>query len=252
MARIDSAQRPRGASIVGTAVAVAAAACLAVTLVGAGFAACAVPDATTRLLAQATSNDADSPFSKDELIEAAVVTKDYTVGTHDGAALEAELRAVNEGAGTRYADSDDIFNAPEEYTLTADAISHLDDVHSVVSTAEIVLSGVAVACLACLVACAATGGRRRVGGALVGAGVAVIACFAALGAWAAFDFDGLFSAMHALFFAAGTWTFSFDSLLICMYPIGFWMGMGAVWLAVTAMLSILAIVVGALLRCRRA
>jgi gltX_bact: glutamyl-tRNA synthetase len=32
------------------------------------------------------------------------------------------------------------------------------------------------------------------------------------------DFNGFFAAFHSLFFASGTWTFSYDSLLITMYP----------------------------------
>ncbi|MFR7649951.1 MAG: DUF1461 domain-containing protein [Eggerthella lenta] len=42
------------------------------------------------------------------------------------------------------------------------------------------------------------------------------------------DFNGLFAAFHSLFFVEGTWTFNYDSLLISMYPIDFWMN-GAVW-----------------------
>lgn len=64
---------------------------------------------------------------------------------------------------------------------------------------------------------------RRV---LAGAGVSVLAVFALLAAWVAIDFDGFFAQFHSLFFAAGTWTFSWDSLLICMYPPEFWVGMG--------------------------
>lgn len=229
-------------------VGVIAAACLAIALVGAGFFACAAPDATTQLLATATSNDEDSPFSKDELVRAAVATKDYTVGAHDLETLERAIGDINRTANTPYAHAEDVFDAPEEYALTPDAVSHLDDVYAVVSKAERVIGGIAVVAAMAIAACGLMRGRRLVGAALLGGGIAPLACFLALGAWAALDFNGLFAAMHSLFFAAGTWTFSYDSLLICMYPIGFWMGMAAVWLAVTAALSIVSIVVGTRLR----
>ena len=65
------------------------------------------------------------------------------------------------------------------------------------------------------------------------------------------DFNGFFAAFHSLFFANGTWTFSADSLLICMYPPDFWIGMGAVWLAATLVASAVAIAVGMAVKGRR-
>ena len=76
----------------------------------------------------------------------------------------------------------------------------------------------------------------------------MIAIFVCLAIWVAVDFNGFFAAFHSLFFAAGTWTFSWDSLLICMYPPNFWIGMGVVWFVVTMVLSILGIVIGRHLR----
>ncbi len=91
---------------------------------------------------------------------------------------------------------------------------------------------------------AALGGR----GEFVVAPAVLIVAFAALGAWAALDFNGLFSAFHAVLFPQGNWTFSYDSLLISMYPLDFWMGMAGISFSTTLALSILAIVVGVLLR----
>ena len=81
-----------------------------------------------------------------------------------------------------------------------------------------------------------------------GAGVSVLAVFALLAAWVAIDFDGFFAQFHSLFFAAGTWTFSWDSLLICMYPPEFWVGMGVIWLVVTVACCVVCITIGRLLR----
>lgn len=225
---------------------------LAMTLVATGFVACAVFPQTTEALANAFSGNDNpaTPFSHDELVQAAVATRDYTVGSNDRDAVFTMLHNINESAGTRYAAADDaaLAIAPEEYTLPADALSHLDDVYRVVVGARIALIAIALLAVA---ACAHVGirvGKRALGGVVLTAGIAVLATFAALAAWVVVDFNGFFAAFHSLFFANGTWTFSYDSLLITMYPPEFWMGMGAVWLATTGLLSIAAIVVGRRLR----
>lgn len=232
--------------------AVVAAAALAITLVAAGFAACAAFPQTTEALAGAFSGKGNpgTPFSHDELVQAAVATRDYTVGSNDREAVFAMLHDINEGAGTRYAQAspDELAAAPEEYTLPADALSHLDDVYRVVAGARIALLAIALLAVAACAHMAVRVGRRALGGALMAAGIVVVAAFALLAAWVVADFNGFFAAFHSLFFANGTWTFSYDSLLITMYPPEFWMGMGAVWLATTGLLSILAIVIGGLLR----
>lgn len=228
---------------------------LALTFVGAGFAACAAFPQTTEMLASAYAGlgNPDTPFSHDDLVSAAVVTRDYTVGSNDREAVFAMLHDINANAQTRYATADEaaLGAAPDVYTLTSDALTHLDDVYRVVVGARIALIIIALLAVA---ACAHVGvrtGRRALGSVFIAAGSAVIAVFALLAIWVIVDFNGFFAAFHSLFFASGSWTFSYESLLITMYPPEFWMGMGGVWLAATASLSILAIVVGAILRHRR-
>lgn len=224
---------------------------LSVTFVAAGLAACCLPQ-TTQALAEAFSGTEDTatPFSHDQLVRAAVATRDYTVGSHDGAAVMGVVAAVNRDAGTPYAGADEasLVAAPDVYTLDAEALSHLDDVYGVVSTAFVALGVIALVAVAGCVLAGIRGGGRRLGAVLAVAGGAVVVVFALLAAWVVVDFNGFFAAFHSLFFADGSWTFSYDSLLITMYPPAFWMGMGAVWLAVTGVLSILAIVAGGFLR----
>lgn len=235
--------------------AVVATVSVAITLVASGFAACAAFPQTTELLANAFSGNEnpDTPFSHNELVHAAVVTRDYTVGSNDREAVFTMLHDINEGANTRYAQAspDELAAASEEYTLTSDALSHLDDVYRVVVAARIALIIVALAAVAACAHLAIRVGRRALGSALALSGITVIAVFALLAAWVVVDFNGFFAAFHSLFFANGTWTFSWDSLLITMYPPEFWMGMGGVWLATTGLLSILASIVGITLRHRR-
>ena len=260
--------------IVTSVVAVISAAALAVSLIAAGFAACAVPDVSTKALASVYSTDGASPFTKDELVAAAVQTKHYTIDDNDKAAVYATIAAINaqealsgtagkgapkidatanyaagELSGEQVAALEAAFvAASERYVLTPDAVSHLDDVFGVVQAAKWwLLAAVVAACVGCT-ATAFRGGKRLLGRVLAGAGVSVLAVFALLAAWVAIDFDGFFAQFHSLFFAAGTWTFSWDSLLICMYPPEFWVGMGAIWLVVTVACCVVCITIGRLLR----
>lgn len=226
-------------------VAVGSTVLLAVTLIAAGFAAVAVPDWATVALSRAFSgcDQPLTPFTHDELTPMAVAGKHYTFDSNNADELNEAIAAANASA-----EADGraavIGEASETRRLPADAISHLDDVYRVVSVAKPALAVIAVLCVAGLAHVAVRINRRALGRVLITGGAFVLAAFAALGIWAFVDFYGLFGVFHSLFFQAGTWTFSIDSLLITLYPTAFWMGMAGIWLAVTCGLSILAVLVG--------
>ena len=244
-----------------------AAAALAVALVFAGLLACMAP-VTTRVLAQATSLDEVSVYTKDELVELACVTRSYVVGTAVGGDLlnaqgNALAAAIEDGrldAQAMPLNPDELRNSaphwlarsfrslPEQLVLDSEASTHLDDCRDVITAAVPVLGVVALVAFALLGACAAKGGRRVLGGALLGAGAGVLGVFVLLGGWALVDFDGFFEVFHGLFFAEGTWKFPWDSLLICMYPDAFWYGMAAVWAATTCLLAAGCVIAGLRLR----
>lgn len=226
-----------------------AAIALAFTYVACGFAVCAGIPQVTETLARSHSAAELSPFSEDQLVQAALATRDYTVGSHDRESLMEAIAAINDEADTPYANADaqELANADERYTLPPDAISHLDDVSNVVGRAFPAIMGGAVLAAFCLMCCFYLGSVRAMPRPLIWSGGAVLVVFALLGLWAAVDFNGLFAALHSLFFADGTWTFASDSLLICMYPEAFWVGMGGIWLAVTLILSILSLICGFIL-----
>lgn len=58
------------------------------------------------------------------------------------------------------------------------------------------------------------------------------------------DFGSFFSAFHGLFFQPGTWTFPADSLLILVFPIGFWILAGAITGVVATTLALALVVIG--------
>ena len=240
---------------------------LAVTIVAAGFAACLLPP-VTHGLSGAFATDAISPFSKEQLTQVADATRDYAFGEHDLQKLYRVIYDVDrayadalaaEGkvptgtfpatvANPAKAAAEDFARAnagaDEQYCYTPEAVSHLDDCNNIVHFAYPFMAVCAIAAVAGLVWNAHRAGARRVGIMLRAAGITVLAAFVALGIWAAVDFTGFFSAFHGAFFSQGNWMFAYDSLLICALPTAFWMGMGALWLLVSVLLSVVAIMAG--------
>ncbi len=224
---------------------------LAFTFIAAGLALCCIPQ-TTKLLAESFSgqDNPDTAFSHEDLVWASLVTRDYTIGSNDLDALITMLQQINRNADTPYSNADDeeILTAPERYTLDEAAISHLDDVYEVISVALWVFAAIAIAAVASCSHVLYHLGKHAFGTVLLEAGIGVILLFSLIGTWALIDFNGFFAFFHSLFFADGTWTFSYQSLLITMYPLAFWMGMGSIWLAITGVLSILSLAAGIYLR----
>lgn len=254
---------------------------LFVSLFAAGFAACSLP-LTTSLLSQYTSNFAGSPYAPSSLVSLAEETRAYTLEDYGRSAgekeaentlalhiLNAALRSSSEASPTaeRWDEQtravlDVALEAPsaaggiemlaaydDAYALDRNALSHLDDCYSLVSRAIPLLWGVFIVFLGTFAYLFAKQ-RRIAARILILSPSLLLALLLLFGAWALLDFNGLFTAFHHVFFPQGNWTFSYSSLLISMYPLGFWMGMGAVWLVISLAMSILSLFVGFRLRKR--
>jgi integral membrane protein (TIGR01906 family) len=109
------------------------------------------------------------------------------------------------------------------------AVSHLRDVRRVLDRARLV-TGVLAALVAVWLGVQIV--RRRFSaiaeGLFVGAGFCVL--IVVLGVLAGtVDFESFFAWFHGLFFSAGTWQFSANSLLIEVFPEGFWVACGVAW-----------------------
>ncbi len=102
------------------------------------------------------------------------------------------------------------------------AVSHLADVRDVMLASRVVGSTLAAALAIWFAVCLRLGRKRQVASALRSGGWVCIAAPAVLAVAGLVDFDGLFTAFHWVFFDAGTWLFPADSLLIQLYPVGFW------------------------------
>ena len=227
---------------INAAATVCAVLCLTLLFFAAGFVACAATPVPTRLLAQAFATDTISPYTHDELVESATAIYDYAFGSHDADSLAFTIDAL---AAQAQADG----RAPqgtagEEYRLDAAALAHLDDCYALLQAIRIPLLAVALLAVAATAHVGVRMGRESLGRVLFTAGALTITVFVLLGIAALIDFDGFFTLFHGLFFAQGTWTFWYRSLLICSLPLEFWMGMGAIWFATTLILSILSCCVG--------
>lgn len=257
----------------GTALSALCAVLLAITLFAAGFAACCLPE-TTRAFSERSSDFATSPYGHDQLVDLAVATRDYTV---DGTSRESLYTQIVDAARASAFDgslgkisrwnSTDIrtglydetadpaqvaqtLAAHEQYCLDETELSHLDDCYKLISGVKPWLVACAIITLMLLGMLIVKGHKRQAARALIIAPALLTAFMVVCGIWAAVDFDGLFEAFHGVLFPQGNWTFSYDSLLICMYPLDFWVSMGAVWLAVTIGTCIIAMICGVRLRNR--
>ncbi len=109
------------------------------------------------------------------------------------------------------------------------AVSHLDDVRRVISSARLVTWGLAIALALWLGVLIARRRLDRVAAALSAGAVWCVVLVVVAALAGTLDFDALFSAFHGVFFAEGTWTFPSDSLLIQTFPEQFWAAAAAAW-----------------------
>lgn len=241
---------------------------LAFALIGAGFAAC-VASPVTHGLSWVFSDDATSPFDRNQLARVADATRDYAFGNHDLLALYQVIYDVDmeyhdsvgySAASTTSADFPKVTQVTDRtsvtqlqnafsgasvmYCYSQAELSHLDDCYVIARLAYPLIIAAAILALAGLIFTGVTGRKRRLGAVFLITGLLVLASFVALGVWAALDFQGFFTAFHSLFFKQGNWTFPYDSLLICALPTPFWIGMGAMWLAVDILLAVILVIIG--------
>lgn len=168
-------------------------------------------------------------------------------GESSAAAADAgEAGAAAAADGTALETMDALAKVSDRYALDADAVSHLEDCNGLITGLSSYLGMIGVAALIIALVLgfrkqfAALAFMLRMGPALL------LAALVILGLWGVIDFNGLFAAFHSLFFVEGTWTFNYDSLLISMYPIDFWMGMGAVWVGSAIGVGLLCFAAGCL------
>ena len=164
----------------------------------------------------------------------------------EGGAMAADGGAAAGADGTALETMDALAKVSDRYALDADAVSHLEDCNGLITGLSSYLGMIGVAALIIALVLgfrkqfAALAFMLRMGPALL------LAVLVVLGLWGVIDFNGLFAAFHSLFFVDGTWTFNYDSLLISMYPIDFWIGRGAGWVVSANSVGLLCVAAGCL------
>ncbi|MBI5231855.1 MAG: DUF1461 domain-containing protein [Coriobacteriales bacterium] len=109
------------------------------------------------------------------------------------------------------------------------SVSHLTDVRRVISGARLAAGLLAGALTLWMALCTARGDYGRIARGLRAGAWACFGLVAAAAVFATVSFDAFFAWFHSLFFAPGTWVFPSDSLLIALFPQGFWIAAGIAW-----------------------
>lgn len=219
---------------------------LSITMIAAGFFAVSSFPRLTGAVSYVTCDVANSPFSRAQLSSAATETHEYAFGMHSKNSLYDALAKINDDASTPYAKTTRtrLAAAPDAYVLDERAFTHLDDCYKIATTAREVLAIIACVAVVFLLLTGLVAKQRNLGRVLIISGCIVIVSFIALAIFAFVDFDRLFALFHSFLFKEGTWTFSENSLLICMLPESFWVAIAGIWALVSALLSIIFILIG--------
>lgn len=224
--------------------------CLWVSFLSAGIVLCMQYGPITENLSRATALVDTAKFSRDQLVSMATITREYVIKELDKNDIYKSIEQINKEANTPYKDKEgsDFAAVPDEYSLDANSISHLEDVQSLFANVRIAFGICSFGAFGFLILLLVLCGRSACGKALARAGGFLILALIAMGIWAALDFGGMFNWLHSLFFKGGSWLFSEKSLMISMYPTAFWVGMCIICVLTSAVLSILALIIGKIIK----
>lgn len=236
---------------------------MAVCIIMLGLVVCVVPASPTQLFSGWYADEDNSPMTREELVSFAATVHDYTFFDQNRTLLYADIVKINEHIAEdgRASDGQPVITAGDEasvaaafdaadeaYVLHTDMVNHLDDVSKAVMIVFVVGLVFLVVAAAEIMNGLFRGHRSDVARILIRGGqIAIVVLVLAL-AWGLFAFDSLFTTMHQLLFAEGTWTFSEGSALICALPTEFWMAMGVLWLGVSAIVALVSIFIGVQLK----
>ena len=236
---------------------------LAVCALALGLCVCVFPVYPTALFSGWYANVDESPLTQEELVAFASSVHDYTFFDQDRTRFYAEIVQINNHIAEdgRASDGQPVITdgdvesvgaafdaADDAYVVHTDMVDHLDDVSRVVMI--ILIVGLVFLTIAAteIMNGYFRGYRGDMCRILIGGGMIALAIIAVALVAGVFAFDGLFTGIHQLLFADGTWTFSSTSALICALPTEFWTAMGALLLAVAAIFAVICIVIGKLVK----
>jgi integral membrane protein (TIGR01906 family) len=203
---------------------------LALTLIGSAFHV-VLNFGIAHAIAEETVDTANSAVGHDELVAIADMTLRYVCGD----------TSVNfpRGVDDRVAYTDDI-------------IAHLDDVTAFISTVRnTTLICIPLLVVFLLIQYGVTRGsgmfKRLLGWTLLVGGALPALLVLVIGIGCIIDFYTMFNFLHGFIFKAGSWYFSYSSLLICALPESYWIDMAMVLLGSLALMCCLCMAAGVLL-----
>lgn len=234
---------------------------LAFGLFGSGLVVCMLPQ-TTQLLGNNFAGWNDATYPQETMEELAEAVRSFSIDDTGRQALEDAVgnaltqnfpeieQSIAAGAigqnaaGNLHAGGLGIGNLISIYTLPSSALDHLQDCIPIFATSRIAIVLSLVFGLVGVILLILRRRRKLAGWILFVTPLAVIGLIVVLAIWAFVDFDSLFAGLHSLFFTGGSWLFPADSLLITLFPEGFWMGMGIVWVVVSIVACLIVSVIG--------
>lgn len=135
----------------------------------------------------------------------------------------------------RFADGEPAYNERE--------LGHMEDVKAVFDGLTL-LAGVALAVSLASVWFLVRLDRCAPWSALAQGGALTLALLLGLATWMLIGFEGFFQAFHGVFFASGTWVFSYSDTLIRLFPLPFWQDAGLLVAGGVCVLAACAVAVG--------
>ena len=195
---------------------------LALTIILSGLMVCIFVPLTTEILSKMTSTASTFGVSAEVMARAALATRDYSLGLIGSEGLKNSLETIglpSSGLDTL------MLSHLKDCTPIFEGVKQLFIILLVISAILVVLTGI-------------FGRKKGLSNLLWQSTMPALLIIVAFAIWVSLSFNTFFTWMHSLFFASGTWTFAADSLLICMYPQNFWIGMGIVWAVVSTIVSL--------------
>ena len=242
--------------------------CLAYSIFGAGLYICTTPEAT-KTIGSSFSNWDRAVFPEEDMAAIAESVREFSVEGTSSEELYSEIENIiqknypavfeafktgslsDEAQKSEYASlfgTSSLSTLSERYSLPQDALSHLSDCTPIFTTGKISIGVLCAVGIAGLVALGLMRGRKRIGSVLMLSATLVFLCIVGLIVWAVVDFDSLFTAMHSVLFAKGTWLFDSRSLLIQLFPEAFWIAMASLWALTSIGLSIVVLIAGKIIK----
>lgn len=201
---------------------------LVLTLSLTGLMICIHVPAVTHLLSLATSHNELFGVDSDTMAQAALFTRDFSIGSIDRESLMSSLAQLGIDGNL----------------LDDEMLNHLSDCTWVFALMTNIFLGTALATLIFAILTLVVSGRGALGKVFVLGGCLTIALLVIFVFALCFGFEEFFTWMHSLFFEGQSWLFDAQSLLISLFPTAFWEQMGVVWVAGTLVATLAVIVIG--------